>query len=216
MEDILPDDQLRISFNIDAYKYAEDCNFNKEVAEYLLHELKTCRSPVYPELILTRFVDKVLNICMEETERLREESKAARREGFVRVFLTRPCRICGSEDHHMLREEQQEDGTITKHFNCPIAAYSDEDLQRGLPGTKMYKICPIKLAEISGYSHEGVNDNLTRILETGHGRFLSNDRIFRLRDLAYRSCDQEREKWGFKREQIPVEEGESEDEGEQT
>jgi ribosome recycling factor len=100
-----------------AHKYAEDCNFNEEVAKYSLYELKTCRLPVYPEVILARFEDKVLNICKEETERLMEENKAARREGFVRVFLTRPCRICGSEDHHMLREEQQEDGTITKHID---------------------------------------------------------------------------------------------------
>jgi hypothetical protein len=102
----------------------------------------------------------------------------------------------------MLREVEQEDGSVTKHFNCPIAAYSDEDLLRGLPGTRIYRICPAKLAEISGFSYEGVNGNLNKILETGHGRFLSNNKIFQLRDLAYQACDQERENWQFKREQL--------------
>ena len=69
----------------------------------------------------------------------------------------------------MLREVEHEDGSATKHFNCPIAAYSDEDLLRGLPGTRIYRICTAKLAEISGFSHEGVNENLNKILETGHG-----------------------------------------------
>jgi hypothetical protein len=72
---------------------------------------------------------------------------------------------------------------------------------------------PNKTGTSNGFSHQGVNENLARILETGHGRFLSNDRIFRLRDLAYQCCDQEREKWEFKREQTPGDE--SEDEGDQ-
>jgi hypothetical protein len=206
-------DQIRISFNIDAQKYAEDCNFNKEVAQCLLPELDTCRSPTYSPVILTRFKDRVLNICQMETDRLIEESKAARREGFVRVFLTKPCRLCGSEDHHMLREVEQEDGSVTKHFNCPIAAYSDEDLLRGLPGTKIYRICPAKLAEISGFSHEGVNGNLNKILEKGYGRFLSNNKIFQIRDLAYQACDQERGNWQFKREQ-PTDQGKESEDGE--
>jgi hypothetical protein len=111
----------------------------------------------------------------------------------------------------MLREVEQEGGSVTKHFNCPIAAYSDEDLLRGLPGTRIYRICPAKLAEISGFSHEGVNENLNKILGRGYGRFLSNNKIFQIRDLAYQACDQERESWQFKREQPTDQEKESED-----
>jgi hypothetical protein len=101
----------------------------------------------------------------------------------------------------MLREEEQEDGIRTKHYNCPIAANSDEDLQRGLPGTKIYRISSEKLAEVSGFSHEGVNENLSKILGKGYGRYLSNNKIFQLRDSAYQFCNQERTKWDFKREQ---------------
>ena len=213
MEPVFPNDQIRIYFHIDAHKYAEDCNFIKEEAEYRFPELEACRSPVYPITILTRFKNKVRNICKEVTDRLIEENKAAIRESFLRVFLTKPCRLCGSHDHHMLREEEQEDGSRTKHYNCPIAAYTDVDLQRGLPGTRIYRISSEKLAEVSGYNRECVNENITRILDTGHGRYMSNSGIFRLRDLAYQCCDQERENWEFKREQLTEQDQESEDEG---
>ena len=201
MEPEFPNDQIRIFFHIDARKYAEDCNFIKEEAEYRFPELETCRSPVYPTIILSRFKDQVLRICKEVTDRLIGERMAARRESFVRVFLTRPCRLCGSDDHHMLHEEEQEDGSITKHYDCPIAAYTDEDLQRGLPGTRIYQISSAKLAEVNGFSHNGVNESIIKIQTTGHGRFLSDNKIYRLRNLAHQYCDQERATWDFKREQ---------------
>jgi len=160
MEPEFPNDQIKISFNIDAHKYAEDCNFNKEIAEHRFPELETCHSPAYPTTILSRFKNRVLNICKNETEQLIEERMAVVRESFVKVFLTKPCSLCGSEDHHMLREEEQEDGIRIKYYNCPIAENSDEDLQRGLTGTKIYRISAVKLAEVSGFSHEGVNENL--------------------------------------------------------
>jgi hypothetical protein len=210
MEPEFPNDQIKISFNIDTHKYAEDCNFNSEIAEQRFPELETCQSPAYPATIRSRFKSRVLSICREKTEQLIEERKKAVREGFVRVFLTKPCSLCGSEDHHMLREEEQEDGIRTKHYNCPIAANSDEDLQRGLPGTKIYRISSERLAEVSGFSHEGVNENLNRLLEKGYGRYLSNNKIFQLRDLAYQCCDQERMRWEFKREQFPEHESDSE------
>ena len=209
MEPESPNDQIKISFNIDAYKYAEDCNFNKEIAEHRFSELETCHSPAYPTTILSRFKNRVLNICKKETEQLVEERKAAVRESFVKVFLTKPCSLCGSEDHHMLREEEQEDRTRIKYYNCPIAENSDEDLQRGLTGTKIYRISSVKLAEVSRFSHEGVNENLNKILEKGYGKYLSNNKIFQLRNLAYQCCDQERMGWEFKREQSPEQESDS-------
>jgi hypothetical protein len=215
MEPEFPNDQIKISFNIDAHKYAEDCNFNKEIAENRFSELETCRSPVYTMTILSRFKDRVLSICKDETEQLVEQRKRAVREGFVRVFLTKPCSLCGSEDHHMLREEEHEDWIRSRHYNCPIAANSDEDLQRGLPGTQIYRISSVKLAEVSGFSQEGVNENLNRLLEKGYGRYLSNNKIFQLRDLAYQLCSQERTKWEFKREQSLAQEGDSDSNNDQ-
>ena len=215
MEPEFPNDQIKIFFNIDAHKYAEDCNFNKEIAEQRFPELETCHSPAYPTTILSRFKDKVLSICKHETEQLIEERKTTVRKNFVRVFLTKPCSLCGSEDHHMLREEEQEDGIRIKHYNCPIAANSDEDLQRGLPGTRIYRISSGKLAEVSGFSHEGVNENLNKILEKGYGRYLSNSKIFQLRDSAYQFCNQERMKWEFKREQSLEQESGSDDKGQE-
>ena len=209
MEPEFPNDQLRIFFHIDAHRYAEDCNFLKEEAERRLPELESCRSPIYNTTILIRFKDKVLHICKEVTDRLIGERKAAIRENFVRVFLTRPCRLCGSGDHHMFHEEEQEDGSRTKHYDCPIAAHTDEDLQRGLPGIKIYQISSAKLAEVNGYSHEGVNESITRIQTTGFGRFLSDNKIHRLRDLAHQYCNQERLDWNFKREQLPAQDREA-------
>jgi hypothetical protein len=201
MEPEFPNDQIRIFFHIDARRYAEECNCIKEDAESRFRELENCRSPVYPTTILTRFKDQVLHICKEVTDRLIEERKAAIRENFVRVFLTRPCRLCGSDDHHMLHEEEQEDGSRTKHYDCPIAAYRDEDLQRGLPGTRIYQISPTKLAEVNGFSHEGINESIIKIQTRGHGRFLSDNKIHQIRNLAHQHCDQERATWDFKREQ---------------
>jgi len=54
-----------------------------------------------------------------------------------------------------------------------------------------------------------VNENLNKILEKGYGKYLSNNKIFQLRDLAYQCCDQERMRWEFKREQSPEHESDS-------
>ena len=53
-------------------------------------------------------------------------------------------------------------------------------------------------------------DFLNKILEKGYGKYLSNNKIFQLRDSAYQCCDQERMRWKFKREQFPEHESDSE------
>jgi hypothetical protein len=99
----------------------------------------------------------------------------------------------------MYREEIL-DGNRRRCYACPIAYYSDEALQNGLPGTRVFRICPAKLAQVSGYVEEALNDHLSTILERGYGRYLSNQSILKLSSSAREHIREERANWEFKRD----------------
>jgi len=195
---VYPNDQVQISFHLDVEKYAERCQYNEEIASGTLTNLNYSYMSNYPRMIL-EFETHVLSLCKRETARLKGERATEARIIFEETFLSAPCKICGSNEHCMYREEIL-DGNRRRCYACPIAYYSDEVLQNGLPGTRVFRICPAKLAEASGYVEEALNDHLSVILERGYGRYLSNQAILKLSSSAREHIKEERANWEFKRD----------------
>ena len=195
-----PKDQVKISFHLGVERYAERCRYNEEIAVGTLTNLNYSYMSNYPRMIRD-FETHVLALCRSETARSIGERAAEARRMFIETFLSAPCKICGSDDHPMYREEPLEDGTRRRYYACPIAYYSDEALQNGLPGTQVFRMCPVKLAQASGYVEEALNANLNNILEKGHGRYLSNQSILKLSSNAREHMREVRASWEFKREQ---------------
>ena len=195
-----PKDQVKISFHLGVERYAERCRYNEEIAVGTLTNLNYSYMSNYPRMIRD-FETHVLALCRSETARSIGERAAEARRMFIETFLSAPCKICGSDDHPMYREEPLEDGTRRRYYACPIAYYSDEALQNGLPGTQVFRMCPVKLAQASGYVEEALNAILNNILEKGHGRYLSNQSILKLSSNAREHMREVRASWEFKREQ---------------
>jgi hypothetical protein len=72
----------------------------------------------------------------------------------------------------------------------------------------VFRICPAKLAEVSGYVEEALNDHLSVILERGYGRYLSNQAILKLSSSAREHIREERANWDFKRDNYVVDNSE--------
>jgi hypothetical protein len=193
-----PKDQVQISFHLDVEKYAERCRYNEEIASGTLTNLNYSYMSNYPRIIL-EFETHVLNLCKRETARFRGERAAESRRVFEETFLSAPCKICGSNEHSMYREEIR-GSNQRRYYACPIAYYSDEALQNGLPGTRVFRICPAKLAQECGYVEEALNEHLSVILEKGYGRYLSNQSILKLSSSAREHIREERANWEFKRD----------------
>ena len=64
----------------------------------------------------------------------------------------------------------------------------------------MFRMCPVKLAQVSGYIEEALDDHLSVILERGYGRYLSNQSTLKLSSSAREHIREERANWEFKRD----------------
>ena len=208
---VYPNDQVQISFHLDVEKYAERCRYNEEIASGTLTNLNYSYMSNYPRMIL-EFETHVLSLCKRETARLKGERATEARIVFEETFLSAPCKICGSNEHSMYREEIL-DGNRSRCYACPIAYYSDEALQNGLPGTRVFRICPAKLAQASGYIEEALDEHLSVIIGRGYGRYLSNQSILKLSSSAREHIREERANWDFKRDNRVVNNSEADHSG---
>ena len=145
-----PMNEIRISYWLDSNKYARECQYNKTIAQSKFKELANSLTSGY-EVVMTRFKEQVLEIC-EETREVRVEEKKQKRESlqqeskliFRDIFLTKPCKICGSEEHEVLINKE---GTESGYdYRCPAAMAASYDNVRGRSISNRLRICPIKFA----------------------------------------------------------------------
>ena len=145
-----PINEIRISYWLDSNKYARECQYNTQIARSKFKELNNSITSDY-EVVMTRFKEQVLEIC-EDTREVQMEEKKQRRESlqkeskliFKDIFLTKPCKICGSEEHEALTNKE---GTESGYdYACPSAMAASYDNVRGRSIANRLRICPIKFA----------------------------------------------------------------------
>jgi len=151
-----PNNELTISFWLDSEKYANECQFSPSIARSKFKELENSITATY-EVIMDRFKDQVIEVCQENTG-ARIEQKRQRREilqkekelMFTDIFLMRPCRICGGEDHAVLQNIWRLNGERTYNYECPSAMANDYETVRHRKLGCRLQICPRKFAKACG------------------------------------------------------------------
>ena len=104
-----------------------------------------------------------------------------------KILFFPSCRICGQPDHPMLRPYINEDGSITYHYSCPVAACDDwHEAHKDEDKSKKYSLCTHKFAQVNNYSYNKIQDALETCRVDGTGKFLDTEtfRILR-RDIIH-------------------------------
>ena len=104
------------------------------------------------------------------------------------LFFT-PCRICGQQDHPMLHPYINEDGIITYHYSCPVAACENwKEACKYEDRSKKYDLCPQKFAQVNNYSYNEVHTALETCRVHGNGKFLDIETFRTLRQQIVQIC----------------------------
>ena len=97
----------------------------------------------------------------------REEKIAS----FKQVFMTPPCKCCGSPNHTMLHDERGLDGKVSTEYSCPVAACKSwNDARRSTSKPLKYNINAEKFATMCGNDSQRVMESWRHYTENGSGR----------------------------------------------
>lgn len=88
--------------------------------------------------------------------------------------MSPPCRICGQEDHTIIKETRDEYGYKRHEYACPVALYDDwnEAIKLAHNGNK-YRISPLKLARLYDYDLARIENALFKFKHDGSGKYMS-------------------------------------------
>jgi len=107
-------------------------------------------------------------------------------KGFEYIFLSLPCRICGSPDHPALQGREDDYGDVTYKYVCPIAAHDNWEIESMRP-------CPEKLARWCRYSSGLIEIAIHRMTEHGWGQHISERTMNVFRACAIQQCETDSE-----------------------
>jgi len=127
----------------------------KEEEEYLVREF-------------TNMVNDRPSSKLSDREPTRQEKIAS----FKQVFMTPPCKCCGSPNHTMLHDERGPDGKMSTEYACPVAACKSwNDARRSTSKPLKYNINAEKFAVMCGNDSQRVMEAWRNFTENGSGRF---------------------------------------------
>ena len=159
-----PENEINISYWLDSTKYAMECQFSPTMAKKKFKELGRSVTADY-ETVMQRFQDQVLEICQDnrsykfEQKRQRKEMLQKEKELlFQDTFLTTPCRICGTEDHKVLKQTRG-----GYEYEGPSALAGTYQMVKNSPLGHRLQICPEKFAAYCGYNPLEVNKRMESV-----------------------------------------------------
>ena len=166
-----PNNELTISFWLDSGKYANECHFSPTIARNKFRELENSITAGY-EVIMNRFKEHVIEVCQENMD-VRVEEKRRRKETlqkekeliFLDIFFSKPCRICGMDDHSVLLTIIQANGKIRYNYECPSALANDYEEVKNRTLRYRLQICPIKFARACGNDRKVVNTKYAQMIK---------------------------------------------------
>jgi hypothetical protein len=155
--------------------------------------------------------DQIKNITMEElnttnTPKLADENRSRRNlldstpnnqiyysKKMHDLFCSKPCRICGQDDHTMLFEYKDSRDRVRYEYSCPVAYFDHWNLACSVrPRSAKYHICPSKLALHYGYQVDEILIAGQIIFRRGFGKFMKKSVIHELIQKATEICEEER------------------------
>ena len=101
-----------------------------------------------------------------------------------KVLFFSPCRICGQPDHPMLCPYINEDGNVTYHYSCPVAAYDNWNQAYYCEDKSMkYDIDIRKFAQEHHFCYNSINEALETCRVYGTGKYMDIETFRVLRQM---------------------------------
>jgi hypothetical protein len=125
-----------------------------------------------------------------QTDNDDNRSQSDKIESFKRTFMTPPCRLCGSLNHVMLRNETPPNSTRQyTEYECPVA-YCEKwsDARRSPIKNLKYQVCPIKFARFCKFDSYKVMEALNNYSKNGSGRFKKPQELNALKSAILQNC----------------------------
>jgi hypothetical protein len=127
-----------------------------------------------------------------DPEEVRKQIKDQEEIRFLEYFRSPPCKLCGMNDHNMIKRTTEPDGHYTEEYECPVASNSGS-YDRSI-GPKIFEMSDEKFLNHYGYNEEAVVMAYREFTIKGAGsRIPSSQRQLRLQNLI-NLCVKEREK----------------------
>jgi hypothetical protein len=102
----------------------------------------------------------------------REQTRLEKIATFKQVFMTPPCKCCGSNNHAMLHDEKGPDGKTQTEYSCPVASCRNwNDARRSSNRALKYDINAEKFAAMCSNDSYRVMEAWKHYTEKGSGRF---------------------------------------------
>jgi len=170
-----------ISYWLDSVRYAQQCQFSATIARTKFKELEKAATSEY-EAVMERFKKQVLEICQRDREirsaekrKLNDLFRQEKHLIFKDTFLTRPCGLCGSEEHQVLEQVEEENGEARFKYSCPSAHHEDYERIKRSPRKSVLSICPRKFARACSYNEEEMTNAISRLIRYRDGGMLSTE-----------------------------------------
>jgi hypothetical protein len=130
-------------------------------------------------------IDHRNNNSHSETELTKQEKLM----NFQRIFLSKPCRCCGSPHHAMLRNEKGVDGRLYTEYQCPASLCGKWiDARQSIVRNLKYQISPEKFAQMCNLDSYKVIEAWKHFIENGAGKFKQSKELGQLRDSVLAFC----------------------------
>ena len=139
-------------------------------------------------------VTEYTNMVVDERNNNTPHTESARTkqekiESFQRLFMTKPCRCCGSPFHPMLRNEKGPDGRPYTEYQCPVSMCEKwADARQSMVKNLKYQINPEKFAQMCKLDSYKVMEAWKHFIENGAGKFKKNPELSTLRSSILSFC----------------------------
>jgi len=121
---------------------------------------------------------------------LREENEYSRQRT-SEEFFTPPCRICGQDDHTIIRETRDKYGYKTHEYSCPVSLYEDwNEATKLMHNGNKYRISPEKLVKLYDYNLATIDEALFKFRNYGSGKYISVKANHLIRAQIQELCEQ--------------------------
>ena len=139
--------------------------------------------------LITKYTNMVLETRNNKDNNETEQTKQDKIVSFQRVFMTKPCRCCGSPYHAMLSNEKSSDGRGYTEYECPASMCEKwADARRSMVKNLKYQINPEKFARMCRQDTNKVLEAWKHYSDNGSGKFKKPNELQALKSSVLSFC----------------------------
>ena len=140
--------------------------------------------------LIMEYTNMVLDNRVEDNSGVdNEQTKQDKIITFQRIFMTKPCRCCGSPNHTMLSNEKSNDGRNYTEYKCPASLCEKwADARFSMIKNLKYQISPEKFARMCKFDSNQVMEAWKHYSNDGSGKFKKPGELSSLRQSVLSFC----------------------------